>query len=87
MFLVAEPTASNAATFTDGLNASGVLNASGLQVVSGVAQAANKKLQARLQYSIGDNDNATTDYTGYYSGSTSTESRRPKLIVEYTLAD
>ena len=34
----AEPTASNAATFTDGLNASGVLNASGLQVVSGVAR-------------------------------------------------
>ena len=47
----AEPTASNAATFTDGLNASGVLNASGLQ--SGVwrGSAANKTAgPASVQY-------------------------------------
>jgi len=83
----AAATASNAGSFTEGKAALGALNTTGLQALSDAHQAASKKLQVRLQYSTGDNDNAKADFTGYYSGSTSTVSRRPKLVIEYTLAD
>ncbi|MBW2389094.1 MAG: hypothetical protein JRG89_11740, partial [Deltaproteobacteria bacterium] len=64
--------------FVDSVSAVGDLDVSGVAAInpSGVTQI-------RIRFEIGDNDNATVDYLGFFSGSGGDPSVYPVLEIEY----
>jgi hypothetical protein len=44
-------------------------------------------IQLRIAFGLDDNDDNTNDYAGYYSSNNSNATRRPRLVISYTLPD
>jgi transcriptional regulator CtsR len=62
----------------DGDLSSGTLNATGRSFVNKTGRT-----QLRLSFTLDDNDDAASDYVGFYSGNDATASNRPVLEVTY----
>jgi DNA-binding beta-propeller fold protein YncE/fibronectin type 3 domain-containing protein len=56
----------------------GVLNSSGRSLINKTG-----KTQFRVYFALGDNDDAGTDYIGFYSGENGTAGNRPVLEITY----
>jgi pectate lyase len=69
-------TMSNAAT--DGALSSGTVNATGRGLINKTG-----KTQFRVYFSLDDNDDAGSDYVGWFSGNDATAGNRPTLEVTY----
>jgi Bacterial Ig domain/Pel9A-like, right handed beta helix region/Fibronectin type III domain len=63
---------------TDGAISSGTLNATGRGFINKTGRT-----QFRIYFSLDDNDNATNDYIGWFSGNDATVGNRPTLEVTY----
>ena len=64
---------------SNGQVSSGSFGAAGLAAVNKAGTT-----QVRLYFTLDDNDDRRNDYVGFYSGSNSTGSNRPRLVVTYT---
>ncbi len=56
----------------------GILNAAGRTAVNKTGTT-----QFRIAFNAGDDDDATLDYVGWYSGENSVVTNRPELVIEY----
>ena len=63
----------------NGQVSSGSFGAAGLTAVNTAGTT-----QVRVYFTLDDDDDRRNDYVGFYSGSNSTSSNRPRLIVTYT---
>ncbi len=71
--------ASMSSVSSNGQVSSGSFDAAGLAAVNKTGTT-----QARLYFTLDDNDDGGSDYAGFYSGSNSTANNRPRLVVTYT---
>ena len=74
--VVKDTTLSNAAS--NGAWSEGVIGAAGRLAVN-----KSGTTQLRVYFNLDDNDDARTDYIGYYSGDNATPANRPQLVVTY----
>jgi len=77
----------NVGTLIDGNTASATVNAAGVAAAQTGLDQGETRLQLRLQYGLDDNDDGGADYVGYYPGDKNSAADRPKLTIDYTLAD
>ena len=71
----------------DGSDASADFSGAALELLGPALSQSGTVIQLRLQAAMATDGNRKDDYVYYYSGDQGTESLRPRLILEYQLAD